>query len=151
MRREWLLIGMDSHVPQFMASRVSHYALWSYFASVYRSFFPSVIKVSTCHFREGLDGGITKYRVFEVHWSIPDFLARLNNLKSGVRCWESVRISTFWTAEANFNLYIDDWTFYNICTRWILASKKWHWPWREMPGTHWCHFPPYWCRKPILH
>jgi len=42
--------------------------------------------------REGLDGGITKYRVFEVHWSIPDFLARLNNLKSGVRCWESVML-----------------------------------------------------------
>jgi len=42
--------------------------------------------------REGLDGGITKYRVFEVHWNIPDFLARLNNLKSGVRCWETVML-----------------------------------------------------------
>ena len=48
--------------------------------------------VSSCHFREGLDGGITKYRVFEVHWNIPDFLARLNNLKSGVRCWETVSL-----------------------------------------------------------
>jgi len=42
--------------------------------------------------REGLDGGITKYRVFEVHWNISDFLARLNNLKSGVRCWETVML-----------------------------------------------------------
>ena len=52
--------------------------------------FKSVSIGSTFHFREGLDGGITKYRVFEVHWNIPDFLARLKNLKSGVRCWETV-------------------------------------------------------------
>ena len=47
---------------------------------------------SLCYFREGLDGGITKYRVFEVHWNIPDFFARLNNLKSGVRSWETVSL-----------------------------------------------------------
>ena len=62
----------------------------------------------TFHFREGLVGGITKYRVFEVHWNIPDFLARLNNLKSGVRCWETVSVnSRSKVVNVNF-LNIDD-------------------------------------------
>ena len=57
-----------------------------------KSVFSLLSSVSTRYSREGLDGGITKYRVFEVHWNIPDFLARLNNLKSGVRCWETVSL-----------------------------------------------------------
>ena len=70
--------------------------------------FQSVTSSVTPNFREGLDGGITKYRVFEVHWNLPDFLARLNNLKSGVRCWETVSVnSRSKVVNVNF-LNIDD-------------------------------------------
>ena len=70
--------------------------------------FQSVTSSVTPNFREGLDGGITKYRVYEVHWTIPDFLARLNNLKSGVRCWETVSVnSRSKVVNVNF-LNIDD-------------------------------------------
>lgn len=35
---------------------------------------------------------VTKYRVFRVSWSLPDFRARLNSLKPGTSCWETVSL-----------------------------------------------------------
>ena len=71
--------------------------LWSFGWRVFPSAFlntnlPNMWQYSIMvHIRGGSDCGLTKYRVFEVHWNIPDFLERINNLKSGTRCWETVR------------------------------------------------------------
>ena len=95
----------------FQAKHFSHDHILSALHISFEMCFQSVTSSVTPNFREGLDGGITKYRVFEVHWNIPDFLARLNNLKSGVRCWETVSVnSRSKVVNVNF-LNIDDWMF----------------------------------------
>ena len=65
---------------------------WRVFPSAFlNTNFPNMWQYSIMvHIRGGSDCGLTKYRVFEVHWNIPDFLERINNLKSGTRCWETV-------------------------------------------------------------
>jgi len=46
--------------------------------------------VEWAYSRDGTDGGLTKYQVYEVKWDIPNFRMKLNGLKDGVRLWETV-------------------------------------------------------------
>jgi len=42
---------------------------------------------------ENVCGGVTKYRLYNISWTIPDFSARLNTLRPGVKCWETVTLA----------------------------------------------------------